>query len=99
MTGLRFDKTIDILSLLGCSAPVPGRVKFTSRHIPGFSAIGRGDIGDSTWRSQRDHTQNLAMFEKLANAMTRTVISIPVHNFATLDDDLYCTRSTDNQMK
>ena len=54
---------------------------------------------ESTWRTQRDETQYLGNFEKTAFEMTRKVLLTPMFLFATLDDDLYGTRASDNQVK
>lgn len=84
---------------MGYSVPVLGRVRFISTNILAYYPTGRGDVGDSTWRPQRDETQSLGEFEKVSYEMTRKIFLIPVHTSGTLDDDILGTRVEDNQVK
>ena len=52
-----------------------------------------------TWISRRDMKQQLDAFERLSFHTTCKVFVTPVHMFATLDEDLYETRASDNQVK
>ncbi|CDF37457.1 unnamed protein product [Chondrus crispus] len=98
LTGLSFEKTVDLFTRLNCNPPSTHRVRFISRNNLAHSATGRGR-GESAWSAQRDETQYLDAFEKAAYEMTRKIFLSPVHTFATLDDDLYGTRARDNQVK
>lgn len=48
---------------------------------------------------QRDRTKCLSESEHLAFRETGKVFFCPLQNIATLDDDLFGTRATDNQVK
>lgn len=63
-----------------------------------YSATGRAHMG-SIRNAQRDQTKYLSTFEWSAFRMTSNIVLTPVHAFATLDDDLYGTRASDNQVK
>jgi hypothetical protein len=99
LTGLSFEKTLFLLARLNCNPPSLDRVRFISRNILAHPATGRGNMRESTWRTQRDETQYLGNFEKTAYEMTRKVFLTPMQLFATLDDDLYGTEASDNQVK
>jgi hypothetical protein len=99
LTGLSFEKTVSLLARLDCKPPSLDRVRYISRNILAHPATGRGNMGERTWSAQRDETQYLDSFEKAAYEMTRKVFLTPMHTFATLDDDLYGTRASDNQVK
>jgi hypothetical protein len=97
-TGFSVTKTIQKLSELGQNPPSLERTQFIQSNILAYSATGRAD-GCSTWNSQRDQTHRLGEFEKAAFNMSCKVFLTPLYTLATLDDDLYGTRSSDNQVK
>ena len=99
LTELNFEKTVALLARMDYNPPLVDRIRFIARNILAHPATGRGDMGESTWIAQRDETQQLETFEKMAFSMTRKIFLTPVHTFATLDDDLYGTRAKDNQNK
>jgi YqaJ-like viral recombinase domain len=98
-TGFSLTRSIDILVQENVSAISLDKVRFISTGILAFSPSGRGDQGHSTWSCSRDHTQSLSEFEKAAFRTSCRLFLTPNHTYATLDDDLYGTRASDNQVK
>ena len=98
-TGFSFARTIRLLNECGSKAPSLDSARFISTHILAFSPTGRGGEGGSSWSAQRDKTPLLTQFEQTAFRATRKAFVTPNHLLATLDDDLYGTRASDNQVK
>ena len=92
-------KTVQILSDSGLKCGELSTVRFISSNIVAFDATGRGDLGTASWNAQRDRAPLLAQFEKVAFQASAKVFLSPLYTFATLDDDLYGTRASDNQVK
>jgi hypothetical protein len=90
--------TIQKLSELGQNNPSLERTRFIQSNILAYLATGRAD-GSSTWNSQQDQTLRLGEFKNPALYMSFKVFLTPLYTLATLDDDLYGTRSSDNQVK
>ena len=98
-TGFSFAKTIGMILDCGCTPPALERVRFISTHILPYSPAYRGGGGTVTWNAQRDQTPSISEFERTAFRDTCKVFLTPVHMFVTMDDDLYGSRATDNQVK
>ncbi|PXF43989.1 hypothetical protein BWQ96_06222 [Gracilariopsis chorda] len=98
-TGFSMAKTIDILRAEGVDPPHIAIVRFICGNILAFSPTGRGLDGGGTWLAQRDQTPLLTQLEKKAFRQTCKVFVSPNYTLATLDDDLYGTRASDNQVK
>jgi hypothetical protein len=98
-TGFSQTRSIELLLLDNVTAPSPDRVRYIATNVLAFSPTGRGDQGQSTWQCSRDQTQSLSEFEKAAFRSSCRLFLTPNHTYATLDDDLYETRATDNQVK
>lgn len=75
------------------------RVTWISEHLLAYPIVGRGRNGSQTWISQRDQTPNLTELEHFAFKDTRSIFMHVLHLFLTLDDDLFGTRASDNQVK
>lgn len=60
---------------------------------------GQGDEEDAVWDAQRDATSGLDVFESTAFQMSHSAFFTPAHTIATIDDDIYGTRSKDNPVK
>ena len=98
-SGFSFEKTIDIMPPEGTKPLNLNRIRFISNKVLTFSATGRGYDGGISWMSQRDLTPLLTQFEKTASRTTCKMFVPPIHTLATLDDDLYRTRASNNQVK
>ena len=98
-TGISFQKTTDIMQRDGCKTPSLEEMRFISNHILAFSPTARGQDGSRTWLAQRDQTQRLTQFENTAFRVCCKIFFSPTHTPATLDEDLYGSRATDNQVK
>lgn len=98
-TGFSFEKTAVIMPQDGLQQVDVERMKFISNNILAFSPTGRGNHGGISWLPQRDQTQLLTQFERAAYRTTCKMFVSPTHTLATLDDDLYGTRPSDNQVK
>lgn len=92
-------KSIEVLRRLGFAALTLSLFRFISSNLPAYSALSRADVGGMTWDSERDQTQLIGEFKKLAFQATRRIFFNPNHLLATLDDELYVTRARDNQLK
>ena len=99
LTSLSFLKIVEVFGELNCTVPALDRVRFISTNILAFSATGRCDTDGTTWNAQRDQTPYLSSFAGSAFHMRTKVFPTPVHIFATLDDELYGARASDNQVK
>lgn len=98
-TGFSPKKTIDKLRAEGCHVPTLDTWRQISQNILAFSPTNRGDLGQNSWNAQRDRTILLDRFETTAFEMSRNVFFVSDYSILTLDDDLYGTRSSDNQVK
>jgi hypothetical protein len=98
-TGFSLTRSLELLLQEGISAPSLERVRFISTNILAYCPSGRGSPGISSWQCSRDQTQSLAEFEKAAFRTSCRVFLTPNHTYATVDDELYGTRATDNQVK
>jgi hypothetical protein len=98
-TGLSIEKTIEMLQNVGASPPSLESVRRITTLIKAFSAMGRGRTGERNWNSQRDQTAQLEPFEHAAFHSSCKIFLQPSHSILTLDDDLYGTRASDNQVK
>ena len=81
------------------STPTLSRFRFIAANVLGYPPTNRGDTGASTWDSQRDCTTQLQQFEQTLFRKSSQVFFVPDHIMVTLDDDLYGTRSRENQVK
>lgn len=99
LCGISLEKALDVLPRFDCNVPPADRMRFISQNILAYPATGRGNMGVEVWSSQRDATSRLDPFEKTAYHMSRNIFLTPAHTIVTLDDDLYGTRSKDNQVK
>lgn len=90
---------MDVLKQYGAVVPPIQRVRWIAAHLIAFPVVGRGGDGFSNWTSQRDQTPNLSEFERVAFKDTRRIFLHLLHLTLTLDDDLFGTRATDNQVK
>ncbi|PXF43284.1 hypothetical protein BWQ96_06981 [Gracilariopsis chorda] len=98
-TGFSFEKNIEVLRQAGSTAPSLDRVRFIADNILEYAPTGRGRQGEMHWNAQRDQKRQLSEFESIGFRDTRKVFFCPLHLLATLDDDLYGTRASDNQVK
>lgn len=108
-SGFSFDKTIDMMPPEGTKPLNLNLIRFISNNILAFSAIadpvqidqltGRGHEDGISWMSQRDLTLLLTQFEKTAYRTICNMFVSPTHTLATLDDDLYGTRASNNQVE
>lgn len=71
----------------------------SAQNILAYSATSRGDMHGITWNAQRDQRQYLSLFGSSAFRMTTKVFLTPAHTFATLYDDLYGSKASENQVK
>lgn len=72
---------------------------FIMNHFIAFPCAGQDDVGELFWFFQRNETQRLEFFEKLAWKIIQTIFLGPSSSFDAIDDYLYCTRSRDNQVE
>jgi hypothetical protein len=98
-TGLSISNVLELFPQNGASLPSLERTRFISTNILAFSASGRGQKGQSSWNCSSDQTQLLGEFEKASFRTGCRIFITPNHTYATLYDDLYGTRATDNQVK
>ncbi len=75
------------------------RARFISSNLLAYSAMNRGNVvGNDTWDSQRDQTVRLTEFETVLLRRTRQVFLSSTMK-ASLDDESYGCRASDNQVK
>eukprot|EP00474_Spongospora_subterranea_P007755 CRZ08213.1 hypothetical protein [Spongospora subterranea] len=98
-TGFSLNHTWTIMEKLNQHTPSLDVIRFISQNILAFSPSNRGNMGANSWSSQRDMTPNLTAFEKVSFSVSNSIFVVPNHTTATLDDDLYGTRASDNQVK
>lgn len=84
---------------MGWTRPDLNTMRFVANNLPAYSHVSRGSLGGVIWDAQRDQTLLIGEFERVAFARTRQVFCSPSHLLATLDDELYRTRASDNQLK
>lgn len=98
-SGFSISKRLELLHKMDYTVSPLSLVRFLSSNILAFSSTGHGDNGESVECSQRDQTVPLSVFEMAAYSMSCRVFLSPSYTFATLDDDLYSIRASDNQVK
>lgn len=98
-TRLSTEKTLELLRNFGAITPPCKRYCWINENILGFSPTGRGEQGQDYWNCQRDMTPNMSEMEQLAFRTSRKVYLHTTQMFATMDDDLFGTRSNNNQVK
>lgn len=68
-------------------------------HLIAFPVVNRGGNGFPNWTSQRNQTLNFLEFERVAFKDVRSIFLRLLHLTVTPDDELFCTRATDIQVK
>lgn len=98
ITGLSFPVEIPLLQPHS-RVQIPLETQtFIHQNIFAYPSAGRGTGPGRVWNCQRDQTVLLAQFERSALRMSSRVFLDPNYTTCTLDDDLFGTRSRDNQV-
>lgn len=98
-TNYSFEKTIQMLNIIGHSGLRLKVVRFIISNILGYSPVGRGNCALETWNALKDETQQLSDFERIEFDVVRNVFFGTAQIFAILDDDILGTSATNNQVK
>lgn len=98
-TEMRLKSSIGILRRFGAVVPDVQRVGCISEHLLTCPVVERGWDSFPNWMLQRDQTANLTKLEHCAFKDTRDIFMHVLNLFLTLEDDVFETRVSENQVK
>lgn len=93
------EKLVYLMNMIVHSGIKLSNIAFIYNNIHGYSPLGRGNCGTSTWNALRDETHQLGDIKRHCFTVVRNVFFGTTPLFANLDGDLFGAHAVDNQVK